>query len=90
MLDEVQRIMYMLAYSSEMVETRKSLITIQGVRKEYNYNKILKDFKKEFCCNGTIVQDWKVGQVWHSAFSVIDWHSEIFFHSVSHSKTSIL
>ncbi|GLJ31078.1 hypothetical protein SUGI_0622060 [Cryptomeria japonica] len=47
--------MYMLAYSSEMVETRKSLTAIQGVRKEYNYNKILKDFKKEFCCNGTEV-----------------------------------
>uniref|UniRef100_A0A0D6R2L8 SUI1 domain-containing protein n=1 Tax=Araucaria cunninghamii TaxID=56994 RepID=A0A0D6R2L8_ARACU len=42
---------------------RKSLTTIQGLRKEYNYNKILKDFKKEFCCNGTVVQDSELGQV---------------------------
>ncbi|PPS18976.1 hypothetical protein GOBAR_AA01622 [Gossypium barbadense] len=27
------------------------------------YNKILKDLKKEFCCNGTVVQDPELGQV---------------------------
>ena len=43
---------------------RKSLTTVQGLRKEYNYNKILKDFKKEFCCNGTVVQDPELGQVY--------------------------
>lgn len=42
---------------------RKSLTTVQGLKKEYNYNKILKDFKKEFCCNGTVVQDSELGQV---------------------------
>ncbi|KAH7443396.1 hypothetical protein KP509_02G032700 [Ceratopteris richardii] len=42
---------------------RKSLTTVQGLKKEYNYNKILKDFKKEFCCNGTVVQDTELGQV---------------------------
>lgn len=42
---------------------RKSLTTVQGLKKEYNYNKILKDFKKEFCCNGTVVQDPELGQV---------------------------
>jgi len=42
---------------------RKCLTTIQGLRKDYNYNKILKDFKKEFCCNGTVVQDLELGQV---------------------------
>ncbi|MCO5600197.1 hypothetical protein L7F22_054306 [Adiantum nelumboides] len=42
---------------------RKSLTTIQGLKKEYNYNKILKDFKKEFCCNGTVIQDPELGQV---------------------------
>ncbi|KAG2329703.1 hypothetical protein Bca52824_000883 [Brassica carinata] len=30
---------------------RKSLTTVQGLKKEYIYSKILKDFKKEFCCN---------------------------------------
>lgn len=44
---------------------RKCVTTIQGLRKDYNYNKILKDLKKEFCCNGNIVQDLERGQVLH-------------------------
>ncbi|GAB2210134.1 hypothetical protein Drorol1_Dr00015392 [Drosera rotundifolia] len=28
---------------------RKSLTTVQGLKKEFNYNKILKELKKEFC-----------------------------------------
>lgn len=43
------------------------MTTIQGLRKDYNYNKILKDFKKEFCCNGTVVQDLELGQVLHKS-----------------------
>ena len=42
---------------------RKSLTTVQGLKKEFNYNKILKDLKKEFCCNGVVVQDPELGQV---------------------------
>ncbi|CAL2249832.1 unnamed protein product [Prunus armeniaca] len=42
---------------------RKSLTTVQGLKKEFSYNKILKDLKKEFCCNGTVVQDPEQGQV---------------------------
>ncbi|KAK7257527.1 hypothetical protein RIF29_31562 [Crotalaria pallida] len=42
---------------------RKSLTTVQGLKKEYSYTKILKDLKKEFCCNGTVVQDPELGQV---------------------------
>eukprot|EP00850_Spirogloea_muscicola_P006865 SM000033S12386 [mRNA] locus=s33:615182:616462:+ [translate_table: standard] len=42
---------------------RKSLTTVQGLRKDFNYSRILKDFKKEFCCNGTVVQDPELGQV---------------------------
>ncbi|QCD87644.1 translation initiation factor 1 [Vigna unguiculata] len=42
---------------------RKSLTTVQGLKKEFSYNKILKDVKKEFCCNGTVVQDPELGQV---------------------------
>ncbi|KAH0984125.1 hypothetical protein GBA52_011302 [Prunus armeniaca] len=42
---------------------RKSLTTVQGLKKEYSYNKILKDLKKEFCCNGTVVEDPELGQV---------------------------
>ncbi|KAB5521643.1 hypothetical protein DKX38_025962 [Salix brachista] len=42
---------------------RKSLTTVQGLKKDFSYNKILKDLKKEFCCNGTVVQDLELGQV---------------------------
>ncbi|XP_071702206.1 protein translation factor SUI1 homolog 2 [Rutidosis leptorrhynchoides] len=42
---------------------RKSLTTVQGLRKELSYEKILKDLKKEFCCNGTVVQDKELGKV---------------------------
>ncbi|XP_006372949.2 protein translation factor SUI1 homolog isoform X2 [Populus trichocarpa] len=42
---------------------RKSLTTVQGLKKEYSYSKIQKDLKKEFCCNGTVVQDPELGQV---------------------------
>ncbi|KAM3302513.1 protein translation factor SUI1 [Capsicum chacoense] len=42
---------------------RKSLTTVQGLKKEFSYHKILKDLKKEFCCNGTVVQDPELGQV---------------------------
>ena len=46
---------------------RKSLTTVQGLKKEFSYNKILKDLKKEFCCNGTVVQDPELGQVqWYT------------------------
>nr|KJB13598.1 hypothetical protein B456_002G083300 [Gossypium raimondii] len=46
---------------------RKSLTTVQGLKKEFSYNKILKDLKKEFCCNGTVVEDPELGQVCYSA-----------------------
>ncbi|XP_078447732.1 protein translation factor SUI1 homolog 2-like isoform X1 [Wolffia australiana] len=41
---------------------RKCLTTVQGLKKQYSYSKILKDLKKEFCCNGTVVQDPELGQ----------------------------
>ncbi|GMP52460.1 hypothetical protein CsSME_00018260 [Camellia sinensis var. sinensis] len=42
---------------------RKSLTTVQGLKKEFSYEKILKDLKKEFCCNGNVVQDKELGKV---------------------------
>ncbi|XP_052208596.1 protein translation factor SUI1 homolog 2-like [Diospyros lotus] len=42
---------------------RKCLTTVQGLKKEFSYDRILKDLKKEFCCNGTVVQDKEVGKV---------------------------
>ncbi|KAK4058227.1 hypothetical protein OIO90_000966 [Microbotryomycetes sp. JL221] len=42
---------------------RKTITTLQGVPKEYDPKKLLKAFKKEFACNGSIVDDAEMGQV---------------------------
>ncbi|BDA42503.1 Protein translation factor SUI1 homolog [Coccomyxa sp. Obi] len=42
---------------------KKSLTTIQGLEKGFDYKKVLKAFKKEFCCNGTVVEDPELGKV---------------------------
>uniref|UniRef100_A0A1J3D629 Protein translation factor SUI1-like protein 1 n=1 Tax=Noccaea caerulescens TaxID=107243 RepID=A0A1J3D629_NOCCA len=42
---------------------KKSLTTVQGLRKEYSYERILKDLKKDFCCNGNVVQDKELGKI---------------------------
>ncbi|PHT28816.1 Protein translation factor SUI1 -like protein [Capsicum baccatum] len=36
---------------------KKILTTVQGLRKELSYKKILKNLKKEFYCNENVVQD---------------------------------
>lgn len=59
---------------------RKSLTTVQGLKKEFSYNRILKDLKKEFCCNGTVVEDPELGQVSVSASSIsIEFVDNLFF-----------
>ncbi|KAI4307990.1 hypothetical protein L6164_031111 [Bauhinia variegata] len=42
---------------------KKSLTTVQGLKKDFSYEKILKDLKKEFCCNGNVVQDKELGKI---------------------------
>ncbi|KAL9319809.1 hypothetical protein ACSQ67_011648 [Phaseolus vulgaris] len=42
---------------------KKSLTTVQGLKKEFSYEKILKDLKKDFCCNGNVVQDKELGKI---------------------------
>lgn len=42
---------------------RKTITTLQGVPTEYDPKKLLKAFKKEFACNGSLVQDEEMGQV---------------------------
>uniref|UniRef100_A0A7S0RAI2 SUI1 domain-containing protein n=1 Tax=Pyramimonas obovata TaxID=1411642 RepID=A0A7S0RAI2_9CHLO len=42
---------------------RKSLTTVQGIEGGFDYKKVLKAFKKEFCCNGTVVEDPELGKV---------------------------
>ncbi|KAL5076279.1 hypothetical protein RYX36_015263 [Vicia faba] len=51
---------------------RKILTTVQGLKKEFSYSKILKDLKKEFCCNGTVVEDPELGQFDILSFDVVD------------------
>lgn len=36
---------------------------VQGIKKSFDYKKILKALKKEYCCNGTVVEDEELGQV---------------------------
>ena len=36
---------------------------LQGLEKGIDYKKVLKAFKKDFCCNGTVVDDPELGQV---------------------------
>ncbi|TFL07363.1 eukaryotic translation initiation factor 1 [Pterulicium gracile] len=42
---------------------RKTLTTLQGLPKEYDTKKILKAFKQEFACNGTLIDDEEMGKV---------------------------
>mmetsp|Transcript_4654 Transcript_4654/g.9368 ORF Transcript_4654/g.9368 Transcript_4654/m.9368 type:complete len:110 (-) Transcript_4654:1264-1593(-) len=42
---------------------RKSLTTVQGLNEKLDLNKITKAFKKEFCCNGCVVDDEELGRV---------------------------
>lgn len=42
---------------------RKTITTLQGVPTEYDPKKLLKAFKKEFACNGSLVEDEDMGQV---------------------------
>lgn len=42
---------------------KKCLTTIQGLKKDLSFEKILKSLKKEFCCNGNVVQDKELGKV---------------------------
>ena len=43
--------------------TFTSYLAVQGLEKGIDYKKVLKAFKKDFCCNGTVVEDTELGQV---------------------------
>lgn len=45
---------------------KKVLTTVQGISTDYNLKKILKAFKKEFACNGCIVEH-KENHLMHAA-----------------------
>ncbi|GAB1600836.1 eukaryotic translation initiation factor 1-like [Argonauta hians] len=42
---------------------RKTLTTVQGIAKQYDLKKIVKACKKEFACNGTVVDHSEYGEV---------------------------
>ncbi|KAI8926661.1 translation initiation factor SUI1 [Entophlyctis helioformis] len=42
---------------------RKTLTTVQGLPADLDQKRVLKAFKKDFACNGTIVDDEEMGQV---------------------------
>ncbi|KAI9316971.1 translation initiation factor SUI1 [Dichotomocladium elegans] len=42
---------------------RKTITTLQGLPKQYDAKKILKVFKKEFACNGSLEEHEEFGQV---------------------------
>ncbi|KAF9106898.1 Eukaryotic translation initiation factor eIF-1 [Mortierella sp. AM989] len=42
---------------------RKTLTTIQGLPKTFDQKRMLKVFKKDFACNGTLVEDEELGSV---------------------------
>ena len=42
---------------------RKTLTTVQGLSSEYDFKKIVKVAKKEFACNGTVVEHSEYGEV---------------------------
>lgn len=42
---------------------RKTLTTIQGLPSQFDKKRLLKIFKKDFACNGTLVEDEELGSV---------------------------
>lgn len=42
---------------------RKTLTTVQGLNAKIDFKRLLKAFKKEFACNGNIVDDEELGTV---------------------------
>lgn len=42
---------------------RKSLTTVQGLPQKLDKKKVLKALKKDFCCNGTVVEDSELGSI---------------------------
>ncbi|XP_063697032.1 eukaryotic translation initiation factor eIF1 [Culicoides brevitarsis] len=42
---------------------RKTLTTVQGLSKDYDLKKIVRACKKEFACNGTVIEHAEYGEV---------------------------
>eukprot|EP00010_Vexillifera_abyssalis_P008114 CAMPEP_0201544020 /NCGR_PEP_ID=MMETSP0173_2-20130828/468_1 /ASSEMBLY_ACC=CAM_ASM_000268 /TAXON_ID=218659 /ORGANISM="Vexillifera sp., Strain DIVA3 564/2" /LENGTH=114 /DNA_ID=CAMNT_0047952001 /DNA_START=122 /DNA_END=466 /DNA_ORIENTATION=- len=42
---------------------RKSLTTVSGLPSDLDFKRILKAFKRAFCCNGTVQSDAELGKI---------------------------
>ncbi|PVU91412.1 hypothetical protein BB559_001396 [Furculomyces boomerangus] len=42
---------------------RKTITSLQGLPEQLDQKRILKAFKKDFACNGTVVEDEELGEV---------------------------
>ncbi len=42
---------------------RKTLTTVQGIADKFDKKKLVRSFKKEFACNGTVVEHSEYGEV---------------------------
>jgi translation initiation factor 1 len=42
---------------------RKTLTTVQGIAEKFDKKKLVRSFKKEFACNGTVVDHPEYGEV---------------------------
>jgi translation initiation factor 1 len=50
-------------HSDHKLKPDCSVAILQGIQKSFDYKKILKALKKDYCCNGTVVEDKELGQV---------------------------
>ena len=42
---------------------RKTLTTVQGIIEQFDKKKLVRAFKKEFACNGTVIEHPEYGEV---------------------------
>ena len=42
---------------------KKTLTTVQGIADQFDKKKLVRAFKKEFACNGTVIEDLEYGEV---------------------------
>ncbi|TQD99395.1 hypothetical protein C1H46_014965 [Malus baccata] len=42
---------------------KKCLTIVEGLKEDLDFKKKLKDLKREFCCNGNVVEDKKLGKI---------------------------
>lgn len=65
-LREIEIETWLNVYSLNRIQQRngrKTLTTVQGLSSDYDLKKIVRACKKEFACNGTVVEHPEYGEV---------------------------